>query len=221
MQHQINMEDVLAALALSEFDASSAQVNMAPTNDGNERPRLPEPLPENQGIPPKEAGVLALMYPAHSGLQIVLTRRADTLRGHSGQISFPGGRRDPEDSSFQATALRETCEELGICQDIQILGQLSEFYIPPSHFNVYPFVGYLDHTPQFQPNPLEVAEVFGFGLHQLLDNSFKFHEVRRFNGYHYNVPYYLVNAHKVWGATAAMLSELEGRLRFALNISQG
>lgn len=218
MQQVIQVEDVQAALTLPDFDARSAQINMAPIGEGSGK--LPEVLPENKGTPPKEAGVLALLYPDQGTLQIVLTRRADTLRGHRGQISFPGGRRDPEDLSFKDTALRETCEELGICENIETLGSLSTYYIPPSHFNVYPYVGYIDHQPDFSPNSDEVAEVFAFGLHQLLDQSYKFTEKRSFNGYRFNVPYYLVNQHKVWGATAAMLSEFECRLRLALALSE-
>ena len=205
----ITIEHLREALQLSHFDYAPAQERMAP------RPR--GMLPQNEGIPPREAGVLALVYPEADGQHIVLTRRTETLRGHSGQISFPGGRRDPDDPSFTATALRETCEELGICDQIEILGMLSPFYIPPSHFNVYPTVGALDYKPDFNPNPVEVAEVFSFALGDLINDVYKFEEFRQFNDRRVRIPYYMVREHKVWGATAVMLSELESRLRVVIN----
>lgn len=167
----------------------------------------------------REAGVLVLVIPETAGdLHIVLTRRTDTLRGvHRGQISFPGGQRDPDDKSFAATALRETCEELGICEDITVLGTLSPVYIPPSHFHVHPLVGTMARTPEFHPNPDEVAEVFTFAVDGLVDDSHKRTEYREFNGTQFAVPYYEVQGHKVWGATAVMLSELEFRLRSVLD----
>ncbi|GAB4513511.1 MAG: hypothetical protein OHK0046_14280 [Anaerolineae bacterium] len=202
---RVTLEHLRAAASLKEFDHQSAQGHMAPVPRG--------PLPENQGFPPREAGVLALAYPDQDQLHVILTRRADHLRGHSGQISFPGGRRDPEDESFTATALRETCEELGLCDGITVLGSMAPFYIPPSHYNVYPTVGMIDHKPELHPNPEEVAEVFAFCLDDLLDEKFKHTEYREFNGFRVLIPYYLVRGHKVWGATAVMLSELEHRLR--------
>jgi 8-oxo-dGTP pyrophosphatase MutT (NUDIX family) len=202
---RIMLDDVHAAVRLADFDSPDAQDRMAPAPRGV--------LPENRGKPPREAGVLVLICEQENGLHVVLTRRTDTLRGHSGQVSFPGGRRDAADESFAATALRETCEELGICDGITVLGQLSSFYIPPSHFNVYPVVGACPGKPVFKPNPAEVAEVFTFALDDLLDERFRHVEYRKFQGVRIRVPYYDVNGHKVWGATAVMLSELEQRLR--------
>ena len=210
--HLITLEHVHRAVKLNgAFDPASAQEHMAPKPRGV--------LPQNRDHPPREAGVLALIYPEpDDGLHVVLTRRTDELRGHSGQISFPGGKRDPQDASFTATALRETCEELGICDGVAItvLGMLSPFYIPPSHFNVYPTVALTEVKPAFRPNPAEVAEVFSFGLHQLLDSRNKHTEYHTYNGTRVRIPYYLVRGHKVWGATAVMLSELEHRLKSVL-----
>lgn len=206
----ITLDTVKAALWMDSFDHTQAHLRMAP------KPRGMSPDPN--GTPPREAGVLALLVSEVDGLHVVLTRRQAHLRGHSGQISFPGGRRDPEDQSFTATALRETQEELGIMpDDINILGQLSSVYIPPSNYNVYPSVGYFTPTTiYFRPNPDEVAEVFTLSLNDLVDERLKEHEYRDFQGVRVKIPYYQVHGHKVWGATAVMLSELEHRLHLVL-----
>lgn len=204
----ISLDDVRTALALTAFDAAAAHRLMSPSSR-----RLSPP----EGTTPRQAGVLVLLYPDADDLHIVLTRRADTLRGHSGQISFPGGRRDPQDETYTATALRETCEELGICGDeIDVLGTLTTIYIPPSNFEVHPTVGAVHTPPIFRPSPDEVAEVFSLSLCALLDAKLKYEEVRNLQGVEIAVPYYRVGGHQVWGATAIMLSEFEQRLRAVL-----
>lgn len=209
----IDLDDVRAALALSEFDHEAAHARMTP---------LPERMKvyQQRRTPPREAAVLVLIHPERAApmarLLVVLTRRLDTLRSHSGQVSFPGGRWDPEDTSFTATALRETCEELGLCDGIEVLGALSPLYIPPSHFLVHPVVGYVDAPPHFIPNPAEVALVFGLPLDDL--GTLLDAEERVFGEERVRVPFYNVAGHKVWGATAAMLAELEGRLDTVLSL---
>jgi len=208
----LRLQDVEYALALPYFDSVQAQRRMTP---------VPRGLGSPPG-PPREAAVLALLYPrpADGALSVLLTRRRAELRAHSGQISFPGGKRDPHDPSFQHTALRETQEELGIAPDaVRLLGQLAETYIPPTHYNVHPFVGYAEQLPALRPNAAEVAEVLHLTLDSLLDPQTRHTETRLIGGFPVHVPYYLVEqegqSHKVWGATAIMLSELEGRLRLA------
>lgn len=202
--------DILhAAMNLPDFDRHAAQERMAP------RPRAR--LHQYKDVPAKQAGVLALFYPeADDSLHLVLTRRQDTLRGHAGQISFPGGKRDPQDQTFTFTALRETHEELGIePHPIQVLGELASFYVPPSNFDVHPTVGYLPHKPDFRPNPAEVAQVITFPAAMLLEPERKSAEDQLFHGMKIRIPYYTIHGHKVWGATAAMLGELEGRISAA------
>jgi len=208
----MTLDAIRAALTLPGFDGQAAQYQMAP----QER-RGMAPLPEK---PPRQSAVLALIYPnADDRLHILLTRRAERLRGHSGQISFPGGRRDPQDASYEATALRETCEEVGVCGDeIEILGQLTPLWIPPSNFHVVPFVGTIPYRPVFQPNPDEVAEILSLPLAQLLSAGLKCSTSMSFRGKSIEVPYYDVSGHVVWGATCMMLSELEQRLRVALRL---
>lgn len=207
----ITLEHLRAALALADFDGRAAQAHMAPDARNLE-------YDNGRSDPPRRAGVLALVIPDDSGLAVVLTRRSDKLRGlHRGQISFPGGRHEHGDDSLVKTALRETCEELGLCDDdITVLGQLTPLYIPPSHHDVHPSVGYLTQKPQFRPNPDEVAEVFVFPLRDLLDGRFVQHEYHEYKGTRVKVPFYTVQGHRVWGATAIMLAELAQRLRAVL-----
>ncbi len=206
----IRLEDVRRALTLPAEVSERARFAMSP---------VPRGQPPN--APPREAGVLALLTPRADGcLHLLLTRRQESLRGHSGQISFPGGKRDPQDPDFTATALRETCEELGICDPIEVLGMLATVYIPPSNFNVYPCVGYLPRLATLRPNEAEVAEVLTLTLEDLLDPSVKREETRLISGYTVRVPYYQVGGHKVWGATAIMLFDLELRLRQTLGLDR-
>lgn len=198
----MRFDPIEAALQLTDFDARAAQSRMVP----GFRSVM------SRGRSARQAGVLLLVIP---GPEIVLTRRAATLRGHSGQISFPGGARDRSDTSLIETALRETREELGICQDIRVLGDLASVYIPPSNFDVHPVVGVLNTYPVWKPNSAEVAEVFTFPVRDLLDDRTRRHELQ--NGV--DVPYYLVNGHKVWGATAIILSEFEQRLKIVYQTS--
>lgn len=197
------------ALQIPDFDGAAMQGDMLP--------EARDLFPRREDIPPRQAGVLVMLYPQGNDWHIVLTRRSDQLRGHRGQVSFPGGRQDPQDDDLTQTALRETCEELGICEkNLEILGTMTELYIPPSHYDVLPTVALARHQPIFAPNPDEVAEVFTMSLSELLNPATRHNENWSFKGIRLNVPYYLVCGHKVWGATAMILCELENRLRMVL-----
>lgn len=207
-RHLITLDNVRTALKLADFDAVAAQQAMIPAT------RLPN---ASRKATSRQAGVLVLLYPQAGALHFVLTRRTETLRGHSGQISFPGGKHDPDDATLVETALRETCEELGVCGgDMAVLGQLSTLYIPPSDFEVFPTVAALRYQPDFVPNPDEVAQVFSVPLAALLHDRYKQADYWTFNGQQVLIPYYSFHEQQVWGATAIMLSELEGRLRATL-----
>lgn len=201
----ITLDLIAQALQLEGFDAAAYQRLMAP---------IPRPIrrPDNLQGKARVGAVLLLLYPKDEQLHLVLTRRRDDLNSHAGQISFPGGRQDDGEPLTQ-TALREAYEEVGIIPaQVQILGELTPIYIPPSDFEVHPFVGWHAAAAQFLPAEWEVAEILEVPLPHLFDPANRREEPRDFNGYTLQIPYFAVGEHKVWGATAIMLSEFVGRL---------
>lgn len=177
------------------------------------------PPAEALALPPRRAGVLLLLFEKDGTPHLVLTRRNDTLPSHAGQIALPGGGAELEDVSLWKTAIREAREELGLgeaAQEIIYLGRLSATYIASSHFQVYPFVGWLERAPTFAPFAEEVAEVFVVPVAFLLDDSRKGQEMRFLHGREVIVPHYFWEGRIIWGATAMILSEFEMLLRVEL-----
>ena len=161
------------------------------------------------------ASVLVPLVQRPAGLHLLLTRRTDHLSAHAGQISFPGGRAEPEDASAIDTALRETEEEIGLARShIDVIGLLPD-YATSSGYQVTPVVG-LVHPPfELAPDPNEVADVFEVPLaflmdgmnHQRLSVELPEGAGRR---HFYAIPY---GPHFIWGATAGMLRNLFHLLR--------
>lgn len=194
--------DQIEAALHQTLPGLAAQVRMAP---------IPRPLfPPTPDHTPREGGVLLLLYPLRPGgeLCLVLTRRTDSVGSHRGQISFPGGSVDPGDPSTSYTALREACEEIGVCEeDLRLLGDLTPLYIPPSDFRIYPHVAYLPRRPRFSAQPDEVAELLEVPVSYFLDEGHVVVEEWTIGGESRRVPFFDVHGHKVWGATAMVLAE--------------
>ncbi len=208
MSDSYTLADVKQALALPEFDAAAAHTKMAPVT----RPvRRPEAQPGQARL----GGVLILLYCYQQELYLVLTRRREDLSYHPGQISFPGGKHE-EDETLQETAVREAQEEIGVDPAvITILGEMTPLYIPPSDFEVHPTVAWYANgqRPAFYPSDGEVAEILEVPLRHLLRAETRVEELWNWRGSDILMPYFNVEGHKVWGATAMMLSELVERLR--------
>jgi len=157
-----------------------------------------------------QSSVLILLYPLDGEIGLVLMLRPEYKGIHSGQISLPGGKHEEDDESLVYTALREAKEEIGINpSQVQIIGLLTEMYIPPSHYLVTPVVGYQASKPMFTPDSKEVARIIEIKLSDLLDENNRLMKKMKLSlGFSMKVPSYVIDGNVIWGATAMMLSEL-------------
>jgi len=155
----------------------------------------------------RPAAVLLPLFRRDGEEWLLLTRRTDDLEHHSGEISFPGGGRHAEDDDLQATALRETEEEMGIRPaDVQIYGRLDDFESIHG-YRVTPFVGgYSDPYP-YRVNAREIAEVIELPLRSFLQPGVWHQENWPHRGQLHVVDFYRVGGHQVWGLTAAILRQ--------------
>lgn len=209
----MNLQAIQHALALPR-PGRVAQVRMSP------QPRLGDVFPLPPEIHPKEAGVLILLFPVENELRFFLTRRTDKVETHKGQISLPGGAQETGES-LQETAVREICEELNLdASSMQVLGELSSIYIPISGFRVTPFVGFTPMRPECKPEPGEVDEVIETSLSTILDEKNLVEEEWEIRGNKMHVPFFQINGHKVWGATAMMLGEFVEMLKNTQTFSE-
>ena len=172
--------------------------------------RLPIDMEQYDLSKARKGAVLILLYPHEDKINTILTLRPSYDGVHSGQVSFPGGKLDPEDESLAAAALREAAEEVGLDRnEIKLIGNLSNLYIPPSNFLVSPFVGIMDKKPFLKKDDSEVEKIIEVPITYFLDESIKGRKMitpREFVSF--ETPYYDVEGHTVWGATAMMLSEM-------------
>jgi 8-oxo-dGTP pyrophosphatase MutT (NUDIX family) len=159
----------------------------------------------------RKGAVLILFFEEANKIKVPLILRQEYKGVHSGQVAFPGGKFEEGDEGLTQTALREAEEEIGIVkEDVQIIGRLTELYIPPSNFLVHPFVGVSETIPSFIPQINEVKEILVFDLDILLDESIKDEkEITLTSGLKIVTPIFRILNHEVWGATAMMLSELK------------
>lgn len=166
--------------------------------------------------PARESAVMMLLYQKGEDWYTAFMKRPDDDSTHSGQISFPGGKQELNET-LEQTALRETFEEVGIePQTIDVLGELSELYIPPSHFIVRPYIGLLNYVPTFIPNPDEVVQV----IEEPISNFFRENIIQqkkifipKFNA-NINAMYFDLQGETLWGATAMIVQEFRSVLGY-------
>lgn len=181
------------------------------SSDYDLNPRLRADAP---AAPLRQAGVLCPLVDRGdgAGLRVILTRRADHLRKHAGQVAFPGGGLEAGDASLLHAALREAEEEIGLlAAQVEVIGQI-DGHETGTGFAITPFVGFVDAAFVPRPDPQEVAEVFEPPLDFLMAPANRKRESRWFQGserFFYAMPW---EGRYIWGATARMLVGLSERI---------
>jgi 8-oxo-dGTP pyrophosphatase MutT (NUDIX family) len=164
-----------------------------------------------------QSAVLILLYEENGVICFTLTERTQTVEHHRGQISLPGGARET-DEKLSSTAIRETQEEIGIyAYDVDLIGALSPLFVPVTGFIINPFVGIINENFDPQPAPEEVETVISVHVNELLNDDNELQEKRNLRGYDMNIPYFSLSGHKVWGATAMILSEFKTVVKEAMD----
>ena len=158
-----------------------------------------------------DAAVLVPLFVQDGRLHAVFTRRRDDLRRHAGEISFPGGRQDDDESDLRLTALREAEEEIGLPPDaVELIGALQPTPTIATNYAVYPFVGLIEPGHEWTPSASEVAAVLELSLDDLRNGYERQRMLRR--GIPFRTDVYIVGDNLIWGATARMLTDLLERL---------
>lgn len=189
-----------ANLALADRDISLQQVRerLAAARPGRSHPS------EEEGI--RASAVLAPVYEEAGIAQLVFTRRAQHLRTHRGEVSFPGGGEDPDDVDLRATALREAWEETALDPaSVDIIGELDHLKTVMGRSYIVPYVGELPGRPDLTPSPAEVAHILHVPLSDLLDPQIFRAEWWGLPGLDRPIYFFEVIGDTIWGATAAML----------------
>ena len=161
--------------------------------------------------PARESAVLVLFFRSTGTWNCLLMVRPTYDGVHSGQVAFPGGKREPADPSLMHTALREFAEETGMpTTTVEVLGPLTPVYIPPSRMLVTPFVGVVEGPVRWRPDEHEVARLIEVPVSELLraDILQRKEQYIQIMGRAVEIPYFALDGETVWGATALMIAEL-------------
>jgi len=209
--HRLNLEDIKNKLR-KPLPGLLSQLKMAPPN------RVEQLLNNNinNTANARKSAVLILLFYDSGILKTAFIKRSEYEGVHSGQIAFPGGRFETEDITFQTTALRETWEEIGVrSNEVEIIGQLTDVYIPPSNFLVKVFVGFCAQKPLYVIDKKEVQHVVEIEIEDLLNDKAKgeMEILSSITKSKVTVPCYSINGVEIWGATAMIISELSDTLQ--------
>jgi 8-oxo-dGTP pyrophosphatase MutT (NUDIX family) len=171
--------------------------------ESHSEPRTDEQVP---------AAVLVALYETGKGeLHVVLTKRRADLRRHAGEISFPGGRRDPEDGTLADTALREAEEEIGLTRaQVRLVGALERTSTFVTNYAIHPFVGVIDGQRTWRASACEVDRVIEPSLREVHTGRTRTQIERR--GFQFETDAYVFDGQLVWGATARILEDLLARV---------
>jgi 8-oxo-dGTP pyrophosphatase MutT (NUDIX family) len=196
------VEELLVARLTQPLPGAEAHEPMRATPVGDVIPRF-----EHKG-PPKPGSVLILLHPFDGLLSIPLIKRPDYMGAHSGQVSFPGGKAEPGETTVDA-ALREAEEEIGISRNhVRVLGQLSPFFVIPSNFMVTPVVAISEERLGLIPDAYEVKQIIHLPVPRLLHpEAIQTTEILAAGRFRMRAPHFEAEGEVVWGATAMMLNE--------------
>lgn len=194
-----------SSLNRNKLPGLEIQVQMIP-------PGRPKGFPKDKNY--IDSAVTILLSKRGNDIYFPLIQRTSNNQNdkHKGQISLPGGKYESVDKTLLNCALRELEEELGVDKSqVNILGELTELYIPVSNFKVQPYVVFSENNFNFVPQPKEVEYILEISLKDLLDNkNLKKGKIDLESGMQLqNVPYFDLNEHVIWGATAMILNEFK------------
>jgi 8-oxo-dGTP pyrophosphatase MutT (NUDIX family) len=201
---QENFDDFLQSRLNSSLPGRTAQKKMAPQPKNGE-PNRAHYKPAHDDF--RNSSVLVPFIDWKDELEVVLTLRTQSIN-HGGQLSFPGGGKEG-DESIEETALREAREEIGLHGNTaKIVGQLTPLYVGHSDNMVTPVVAFLKEEQTFTPNPNEVDEIISVPISDLVNESKLVEEEWDLRGTPYHVPFWNIHRVPLWGATAMMMSEI-------------
>ncbi|MEE4215952.1 MAG: CoA pyrophosphatase [Bacteroidales bacterium] len=202
MNHEFFIRRLRAALE-KPLPGTDVQWEMASSD------RMINNFPRRKRRDSKLAAVLILLYPVNDKIHTVFIQRPVYSGVHSGQISFPGGKMEEEDRDLIHTAVREACEEVGLCSnDLDILGSLTPLYIPVSNIEVSPVVAHCSKKPSFRPDRQEVVSLIEAALDDFLNPGIVREKPMTVRDEKLDIKYYDYKGSVIWGATAMILHEL-------------
>ena len=208
-QNSTSLQQLEERLLQTNLDLPRPIVDMGLTEAQKERLQQSFKLqPENM----RPAAVLIPMQIHQQQARIILTRRADDLRHHPGQISFPGGSQEASDDDLAETALRESYEEIGLNPGcVRVIGYLPD-YPTITGFCVTPVVGVVEEAAEVLPDQQEVTAIHYLPLEALIEGRGIRHKTIERDGHHYPITEIVHNGVSIWGATAGMLIMLRKEL---------
>lgn len=157
----------------------------------------------------RESAVNIVLFEQDNEICFLLTKRPYSMARHSGEVSLPGGRKDPNDDNLWQTCIRETFEETGIViNDENYVGKLSNVFVTASKYNVLPFVTHINKPLELPQKNNEVHTFFVVDLKSFLSENNIYSAKIKLKNEELFAPYYKLYNDKVWGATAMILSEL-------------
>ena len=211
-----HLPDLLKSRLERPLPGADAQYRLAPFH------RKPEELNVFDPAGYRPSAVMVLLCRRNEGRWMIpLTLRSEYQGAHSAQVSLPGGKFDEEDGDLVNTALRECGEEIGLTENISVIGKLSPLHIPVSRFMVQPIVGVLQANDWiYRSHEREVKAIIELSVDALLDDGILVRgEVDAPGRGRIPAPYFFYEHQKIWGATAMILSELKQLMKEALQVT--